>query len=87
MPKFTSQSAVRLEMVHQLHRPAGYYRAQKGKGKGKRNSPQWSKPKEGEILETPQKGEENIQGPKNVEASQAQANPQVPLVAQSQGEI
>ena len=87
MPKFTSQLAVRLEMVHQLHRPAGDYRAKKGKGQGKRNSPQQAEPKEGEIMAPPQQGEENIQGPKNIEDTHTQGDPKVLLVAQGNIEV
>ena len=38
-------------------------------------------------MEPPQQGEENIQGPENVEAAQAQGDHQVPPVAQRQGEV
>ena len=39
VPTFTDQSPMRLEIVHQLDREVGYYRAQKGKGKRKINFP------------------------------------------------
>ena len=83
---FTAQSPVRPEIVHQLDRLVGYYRAQKGKGKRKRIYPQWAKLDEKETQAPPQQGEENVQGPKNVEATQAQDDPQVLPVEQGQGE-
>lgn len=64
VPTFTTQSLVRPENVHQLDRPVGYYRAQKGEGKGKRkrNSPQQAKPEEQATQSPPQIGEEDVQG-------------------------
>ena len=86
MPTFIAQSLVRSKIVHQLERLVGYYRAQKGKEKRKRTSPQWDEPEE-EVTQAPQQqGEENVEGSKNVEATQAQDNPQVSLVEQGQGE-
>lgn len=38
IPTYTTQSLVRLEIVHQIDREVGYYRVQKGKGKRKINS-------------------------------------------------
>ncbi len=69
VPIFTTQSLVRPEVVHQLDREVGYYRAQKGKGKRKRTSPKQDEPKEGVTHAPPQPEVENVQGSENVEAT------------------
>ena len=72
IPTFASQLPIRPEIVYQLDRLVGYYHPQekKGKGKRKRISPQRAEPKEGEILAPPWQQEENVQGPKDIRASQ-----------------
>ena len=86
IPTFTTQSPMRPKRIHQLDRPVGYYRAQKDKGKRKRTYPQQVEIEE-EMSQAPlQKGEENVQGPENVEDIQAQYDPQVLLAKQGEGE-
>ena len=55
IPTFIAQLPIRPKMEHQLDRPVGYYRAQKGKGRGKRkrNYPPQIEPEEGEIMAPP----------------------------------
>ena len=77
---------MRFKTLHQLDRPDGYYRAQKGKGKRKRTSP-WLVELEGEVTQAPpQEGEENVQGPEKVEDTRTQDDPQVLPSTQAQGE-
>lgn len=87
IPTFIAQSLVRPEIVHQLDKEVGYYRAHKGKGKRKRTSPQQPKPIEELVQALPQQAEENVQWSKNVEATQTKDNPQVPPLDQGRGRV